>query len=228
MLNRTLFDNAITDFLAFYNRSIENNVLASNAWYEGLSRHLTDDELIPALKKAMFRYEFCPSPEKVIETFKGSFELIALEEWLTCLELAKNGNSAKDLTLSPQGEKALRAIGGFSRFKEEEAKTLRNFVQREFIARWKEYEAAINAGVVEAPKKMLKAAPRFPTLPDEVIDWLSKAKEANLLIPFQYRYDENKLLTHACVTDGNYEPISVLMQRYSMNDLDRKIQEQGC
>lgn len=162
MLNPELFETAITDFMTYYGRDLTQNTLAYQAWYSYLSQNLKDFELVPALELAIQTFEYMPPPKKLIEAFKGSFEVIALEEWTKLVKWASMGKSEKDLLLSPQGEKALRSLGGFKRICEEDSSQLHNFVSKDFVKRWIGYKNAIDTGAIAAPEPMLNAGANEP------------------------------------------------------------------
>jgi hypothetical protein len=154
---KQLFVAAMGDFFDSYGAKFnpESNPLAYSAWYDYLSENLEESELIPALRTALVQFEFRPSPKQVIEAFKGSREVFALEEWQICLNASKTGQ-IDHVLLSPQGEKALTSIGGFSRLAIEEPSKLHSFVSKEFVSRWLMYERALISGAIAPPPKMLK------------------------------------------------------------------------
>lgn len=168
-MDRNEFTAYLGDFLDAYDKQsdkILGNSLAFGAWYEYLSVNLSEEELKPALQNALIHFEFLPSPKQVVEAFKGSREVFAIEEWQTCLQAAKTGHTANVL-LTPQGEKALSAIGGFQRLSQEASSTLSNFVRKDFIHYWLLYERAIQAGRISPPPPKLSPAPTDPPNPEE-------------------------------------------------------------
>jgi hypothetical protein len=179
MLEIKQFTAYLGDFIDAYDKQSEKilgNSLAFGAWYEYLSRTLSEEELKPALQNALISFEFLPSPKQVIEAFKGSREVIAIEEWQACLNASKTGQTANVL-LSPQGEKALASIGGFPRLATEESSKLHSFVSKEFIFRWVQYERAINAGVISPPPPKLPPALHEEKPTEEHQPWSEEAKE---------------------------------------------------
>lgn len=164
MLDVELFETAIAEFMSYYKRDLTQNTLAYQSWYSYLSKNLKDFELIPALELAIQTFEYLPPPRKLVETFKGAYDVIAYEEWSRVLLEASNGNSGENLILSPQGEKALRSLGGFKRLALEETMTLHNFVAKEFVNRWIGYKNAIDVGAIAPPEPMLNAGKDEPLL----------------------------------------------------------------
>lgn len=185
--SKELFIAAMGDFFDSYGAkfSPETNALAYSAWYEYLSQNLNRNELLAALKNALIQFEFRPSPKQVVEAFKGSKEAIALEEFQDCLEASKNGNS-ENLLLSPQGEKALRSVGGLSRLAREETENLYRFVQKDFVRLWQVYERALISGAIASPPPKLKPAQaeekvKDPT-PASTEDWAKLRDKFDQLI----------------------------------------------
>ncbi|MGL5879185.1 MAG: hypothetical protein ACRC2V_15615 [Xenococcaceae cyanobacterium] len=161
MLNQSLFMDAMEDFMAYYGKSLVENKLAYQAWYKYLSKHLTDDNLVSALEVAIEKFEFMPSPQKLIEAIKGSQETLAYEEWSKCVHAATR-NDAENLVLSSHAEKALSSMGGIKRLKEVEVEKLHGILAKDFVNRWLQYKSAIASGLVDAPAPQLKAVPDLP------------------------------------------------------------------
>lgn len=174
-----LFTAYLSDFFDAYDKQSEkilNNQLAFGAWFDYLSENLSEEDLKPALQNALVRYEFLPSPKQVVEAFKGSREVFALEEWQTCLEVAKRGRT-ENVLLTPQGEKALGAIGGFQRLGQECSNNLSSFVRKDFINYWLLYERAIRSGSVSPPPPKLTASPPDPPPKEEYKPWDKETKQ---------------------------------------------------
>jgi hypothetical protein len=181
------FSAYLGDFLDAYDKQSEKilgNFLAFGAWYEYLSANLADSELKSALQNALIVFEFLPSPKQVVEAFKGTKEAIALEEFQDCLDASKSGNS-ENLLLSPQGEKALRSVGGLSRLAREETENLYRFVQKDFVRLWQTYERALISGAIAPPPPKLKPVveEKFKDLEvDDPVDWAVIKSKFNQLV----------------------------------------------
>jgi hypothetical protein len=161
MLNQQLFMQAMEQFMAYYGKSLIENKLAYQAWYKYLSKHLTDEDFVRALEIAIEKFEFMPSPEKLVEAVKGSQEALAYEEWNLCTHAVKIG-SAENLLLSAQAEKALSCVGGFHYLTTIETQKLHGQTAKDFVRLWVQYKSAIASGAVSAPSAKLKAVPDLP------------------------------------------------------------------
>lgn len=187
-MDRNQFTAYLGDFIDAYDKQsgkILGNSLAFGAWYQYLSANLSEEELKPALQNALICFEFLPSPKQVVEAFKGTKEAIALEEFQDCLEASKNGNY-QNLLLSPQGEKALRSVGGLSRLGREETENLYRFVQKDFVRLWQVYERALISRAIASPPPKLKPAQseekvKDPT-PASTEDWAKLRDKFDQLI----------------------------------------------
>jgi hypothetical protein len=164
MLTETVFRQYLIDFLGFYGRTI-NCQLIYQSWYNCLSENLTDSELESAFELAFRKFEFAPSPEKFIEAIKGSWEVLAYEEWNLCTHAVKLG-SAENLLLSAQAEKALNCVGGFHYLTTVETQKLHGQIAKDFVRLWGQYRSALASGAVSAPSAKLKAVPDLPKQED--------------------------------------------------------------
>ena len=136
MIDKRIFLEEIAVLMDWFNRNFEEPTL--NRLHQRLSQHLSTQQFQSAALKVFDSAKFFPTVEDFVSAAKGSNDMLAQEEWEKCLAAAARGESANALGLSPQGQFALRSIGGVYQLGlTEESK--HDWKRKEFVSAWKSY-----------------------------------------------------------------------------------------
>ena len=115
MFEENSFNDQFKAIAKHYKYEISAPIL--KIYYEHLSKNLTTEEFMEALKQAVVKlpvYKGLPSPEQIVELILGSRQSLALQEWQMIVQAASRNDTEALVYLSNRGHVALSAIGGFN------------------------------------------------------------------------------------------------------------------
>lgn len=142
------FSGGLTLLCNHFDRQLQPEVV--RIWKEYFDKKLTTSQFEAAVTTLLLESRFFPTAKELVEAAKGSDDVIAQGEWEKCLAAAARGESANALGLSPQGQFALRSIGGVYQLGlTEESK--HDWKRKEFVSAWKSYTPSVSQAQQEIP-----------------------------------------------------------------------------
>lgn len=143
------FARILNPLWRYYNRMPEEMIQA--IWF-GELRDMSAEQLQQAVALWIAANHFAPSPRELKAQVDGGAEIAATEEYLAIVEAVARGD--RDIALSPQAEKALRAIGGRRVLNVTPPEKLHGYLLREFCRLWGAYQTAIASGAIKIPQRI--------------------------------------------------------------------------
>jgi len=149
-IDKQVFVELVGELETYYKR--EFTPFVKRVWYQHLSARLTTVEFVCAVEQVIVAKGFMPTPQELVEAIKGNAEAQALFDWELCINAAARGEYSVGDSLTPQGQFALRAVGGVSQLGRTNQDDLR-WVLKEFISAWKGWKPAAPTTLPEAPEQ---------------------------------------------------------------------------
>lgn len=166
MISKDLFDQVIESLESRFRVVISE--LDKIIWYDYLSESLNDNEFMIAYSHATCNLDFFPSPERLIESVKGSENTVANREWQKIVDNAPD-RVKEPLVISARGRKALKLIGGLQAVRDCEVQFL-DAKRKSFVELWKEKDPEVES-LTEIRGGNLRA------LPPAKVDYVAMMRE---------------------------------------------------
>ena len=107
-LDQRVFTREMTILHKRFGRDPDADIIGR--YFDTLQDQLTTEEFAAAARHVFDHDAFWPTPMRFVELAGGTAAVMAQREWRMLVEAAQNG---RRLVLSPEGEAALRAAGGW-------------------------------------------------------------------------------------------------------------------
>jgi hypothetical protein len=150
-LDRRAFIREMTLLEERFNRQHSDQVLAR--YYDTLSAKLTTSEFEAAARHVFDNDQFWPAPARFVDLAHGSSDAQARSEWSALISAAARGERAR---LTPEGEAALMAIGGWHEVAYADTDRKLPRLERSFVKR---YEDASESREMQRHTPALKNGP---------------------------------------------------------------------
>lgn len=134
VINQDLFAFWMEELSGFYGKNLSQ--VAFGIYYRKLSEQMNDQQFQFAVEEAIVNHKFMPTVQELVELGVGNSDVLAANEWELCVKAAARADKTMLSGLTPQGQAALKLVGGINKIGQTEEEGLR-WIQKSFMSIWK-------------------------------------------------------------------------------------------